>query len=95
MTTPQTTPDLYVEHHLHYIINGNAITLVSHPKFSIPEMSPADTPSLAGYVTSAPSSKNNGVVAPRKADAAQNRTNKEPPEEGMMAAMFPIGSDRV
>lgn len=42
-----------------------------HTRLSIPEMSPAETPSFDGYVTSAPSSKNSGVVAPRKADAAQ------------------------
>ena len=45
-----------------------------HTKLSIPEMSPAETPSFDGYVTSAPSSKNKGVVAPRKAEAAQKST---------------------
>jgi hypothetical protein len=43
-------------------------------KLSMPEMSPAETPSFEGYVTSAPSSKKSGVVAPRKAEAAQNST---------------------
>ena len=61
----------------------------------MPEMRPADTPSFEGYVTSAPSSKNRGVVAPRKVDAAQNSTKREVPEDGMRAGVSPMGWEIV
>ena len=59
-------------------MDARAAKIINPPKLSIPEISPAETPSFDGYVTSAPSSKNNGVVAPRKAEAAQKRACIDP-----------------